>query len=86
VRPPSAPEDLPRAIAAWRKRMKVWALLLLFLGLGLLMAGAVWLGRTTSLGGFWLGSLGVFSIVMGAFFGRLAAAGPLPKHLLGEPR
>ena len=71
------------AVAAWRKRMKVWAIVLLVAGLALLMGGSIWMGRTTSMGGFWLGSAGVLALVMGAFFGMLAAAGPLPKHLQG---
>lgn len=68
-------------LAAWRRRMKLWAILLSVLGLAALLGGAVWLGKGSSLGGFLLGSAGVLGLVFGALCARLAAAGPFPKDV-----
>ncbi|MEK6985373.1 MAG: hypothetical protein AABX89_03200 [Candidatus Thermoplasmatota archaeon] len=65
----------------WAKRQFVRALILLPAGLGLLLIGAIALGKRSTTLGLVAGLLGVFAITFGALAGRLAVAGPYPAHL-----
>lgn len=65
----------------WARRQLLRALVLLPVGLGLMLAGAILLGKRSTTLGILLGLVGVSAITFGALAGRLAVAGPYPAHL-----
>jgi hypothetical protein len=69
------------ALAAWRRRMWRACFALMPLGLLLVIVGAATAWGATPLVGFALGGAGLFAIVLGALFGKFAAAGPFPEGL-----
>jgi hypothetical protein len=74
--PPVSP-----ALAAWKRKMWTWCLVLMPLGLVFVLIGAATAWGTTPMLGFITGAGGVFLLVLGALLGKFAAAGPYPEGL-----
>ncbi|MCA1810392.1 MAG: hypothetical protein LC623_00050 [Halobacteriales archaeon] len=71
----------PPALAAWKRRMWTGCLTLMPLGLLLILVGAALGWGATPMVGFLTGGTGTFLLVLGALFGKFAAAGPYPESL-----
>ncbi|MEA3190737.1 MAG: hypothetical protein QOD77_1319 [Thermoplasmata archaeon] len=70
----------------WSRRMRLWAIVQLPVGLALLLVGSlVAAGIDQPMLGYLVGSAGVLVIVTGALCYKFAVAGPWPKHLEEEP-
>lgn len=78
---PDAEPPIPPALAAWKRRMWIGALVLMPLGLLLILVGAAQGGGSDPMRGFLLGGAGTFLVVLGALCGKFAAAGPYPEAL-----
>jgi hypothetical protein len=74
-------EAVSPALAAWKRKMWTWCLVLMPLGLVLILVGAAMGWGASPMTGFLIGGVGMFSIVLGALFGKFAAAGPYPEGL-----
>lgn len=80
---PEAGAEAPTspALAAWKRRMWTFCMVLMPLGLLLVIVGAATGWGATPMVGFLTGGGGVFLLVLGALCGKFAAAGPYPEAL-----
>lgn len=74
-------EPVSPALAAWKRKMWTRCLVLMPLGLALILVGAVFGWGEAPMAGFLTGGTGTFLLVLGALFGKFAAAGPYPEAL-----
>lgn len=65
----------------WSRRMRLWAIVQLPVGLALLLVGSLIAGVSQPMLGYLVGSAGVLVIVTGALCYKFAIAGPFPKNL-----